>query len=460
MPVISHSGHICHIHDYDVCRRTVWGGLMRRARERRLTVARWLRAVCVAAIVALGVASPVLASPVRQTTEVSVDPADWTPRVISASGAYRAVYQLHQIGDTMFAGGNFRQVQPADRSVTLNRKNLFSFSADTGAIKPLSVSMNGNIWAIASHRGSLYVGGTFSTFNGVSRRGLVKINATTGVVDRRFDAHLNGAVRDAEVIHRQLIIGGEFGKHLKAVNLHTGATTPYLQLQVAGDLDGRGGAATRVYRFAVNPQHTRLVAVGNFQTVDGKVRARAFMVDLGSHWGALDPWYYKPLTRRCSSAHWLDYLRAVDFSPNGKWFAVDGTGYVSRQGDLGSTVCDAAARFETGIAHPRKPTWINYTGGDTLQSIAVTDAAVYVQGHNRWLDNKLGRDTCGTGCVSRRGIGAISPTTGLALAWDPTKDLHVGGKDLLLTRAGLWVASDTTTIGNETHERLALMPAS
>jgi hypothetical protein len=215
-----------------------------------------------------------------------------------------------------------------------------------------------------------------------------------------------------------------------------------------------------VYRFAVNPQHTRLVAVGDFVTVTGQARARAFMVDLGTHRGTLDPWYYKPLTRRCSSSRWIDYLRDVDFSPDGRWFAVDGSGYVSRKGDLGSTVCDAAARFETDIAHPKSPTWINYTGGDTLQSIAVTDAAVYVQGHNRWLDNPFGRDTCGTGCVSRRGIGAISPTTGMALPWDPTKALRVGGKDLLLTRAGLWVPSDTTTIGGEIHERLALMPTS
>jgi hypothetical protein len=423
-------------------------------------LARRLCAACVAAIITLGVTSSALASPVRQTTVVSADPADWTPRVISPTGVYRAVYKVHKVGDTVFAGGNFRQVQPADRSVTYDRKGLFSFSATTGAIDPLSVKMDGNVWAIAYHRGSLYVGGTFSTFNGVNRRGLVKINPTTGVVDRRFNAHLTGAVREAQVVHNRLLIGGEFGRRLEAVNLHAGTASRYLRLRVAGDLDGAGGATPRVYRFAINPQHTRLVAVGNFLTVNGRTRARAFMVDLGTHRGTLDPWYYKPLRRRCLSSRSTDYLKDVDFSPDGRWFAVDGSGYVSRTGDLGSTVCDAAARFETDIAHPESPTWINYTGGDTLQSIAVTDAAVYVQGHNRWLDNPFGQDTCGTGCVSRPGIGAIDPTTGMALPWDPTKSLGDGGKDLLLTRAGLWVASDTTTIGGETHERLALMPTS
>ena len=175
------------------------------------------------------------------------------------------------------------------------------------------------------------------------------------------------------------------------MNLHTGATTRYLRLRVRGDLDGPGGSTPRVYRFAVNPQHTRLVALGNFLTVNGRGRARAFKVNLGTRRGTLAHWYYEPLARRCSGH--ADYLRDVDFSPNGRWFAIDGSGFVSRTGDLGRTVCDAAARFETGIAHPKRPTWINYTGGDTLQSIAVTDAAVYVQGHNRWLDNPHGRNT-------------------------------------------------------------------
>jgi hypothetical protein len=52
----------------------------------------------------------------------------------------------------------------------------------------------------------------------------------------------------------------------------------------------------------------------------------------------------------------------------------------------------------------------------------------------------------------------LDPVTGLALPWNPTKDRGVGGKDLLLTPAGLWVASDTIHIGGEIHERLAFMP--
>jgi hypothetical protein len=148
----------------------------------------------------------------------------------------------------------------------------------------------------------------------------------------------------------------------------------------------------------------------------------------------------------------------VDFSPDGSYFVIVATGGTPRSGQGGVGICDAAARFETDVAAPARPTWINYTGGDTLHSVAVSDKAVYVQGHQRWLDNPQGHDNAGPGAVSRPGIGAIDPSSGKALAWNPTKDRGVGGKDLLVTARGLWVASDTAHIGHETRARIALLP--
>ena len=398
-------------------------------------------------------AAPAAASPVAQASVVSARPVAWTPRVTTGT----AVYKLLQVGSTMYAGGDFSQIQDARRTATYDRQNLFSFNAGTGAVSTLRATFDGPVWALAASGDALYVGGTFRTVNGTSRRGLVKLNAATGTLDPAFNARLTGGVTEAQVVGGRLIVGGTFGKRLAALNLATGADTGYLDLGITGIVADNAGP-TGVYRFAVDPAGTRLVAVGNFTTVEGRARKRAFMLALGTTSGTLTDWHYSALGRACQSTSTQDYLRDVDFSPDGRWFVLVSTGYVPLPGDLGSTVCDATARFETGIADPDRPTWINYTGGDTLHSVAATTAAVYVQGHQRWLDNPLGRDTCGTGCVARPGIGAISPTTGKALSWNPTKSRGVGGKDLLLTSQGLWVASDTTVLARETHERLGLFP--
>src|SRR5690606_16964833 len=137
------------------------------------------------------------------------------------------------------------------------------------------------------------------------------------------------------------------------------------------------------------------------------------------------------------------YLQDVDFSPNGRYFVVVSTGWVVPIGETpGRMLCDAAARFETGNLSPKRPTWINYTGGDTLHSVAVTGAAVYVQGHSRWLDNPYGVDSKGPGAVDRKGGGAINPKTGKALRWNPVMPSRIGGYAMLATPKGLWLGRD------------------
>jgi hypothetical protein len=300
------------------------------------------------------------------------------------------------------------------------------------------------------------VGGDFTSVNGVARRGLAKLNLTTGAVDPKFDAHLNGKVRDAHFAGGRLIIGGTFNKQLLAVDPATGADTGYINLGISGSVAPDAGQ-TKIQRFDVNAAGTRLVAVGNFTTVSGQSRWRAFVADLGASSATLDPWNYPPLAQPCSSLR-IDYMRDVDFSPDGTYFVMVSTGTVPLPGQIGTAVCDAAARFDLAVPNPTRPTWINYTGGDTLHSVVVTGAAVYVQGHLRWLNNPLGRGTAGPGAVARQGIGAINPTTGLATSWNPGKGRGVGGMDLLDTPQGLWVPSDTEHIGGETHKRIAFFP--
>ena len=419
----------------------------------RRTTFRSLVALAGAAMLAL-VGSGTADAAIALGTIVSTNPVNYTPNINQG-----AVYKMAEVNGILYAGGEFSSVTPAPGvpGGTVNRSNIVAFNAATGVIQSFAPSINGQVWAIVASGGSLYVGGTFSSVNGIARRGLAKLNPTTGAVDTAFNAGLNSTVREAAVVNGRLIISGIFTGKVRAVNLMTGANTGYINIAFAGSVADNAGP-TEVYRFAVDPAGTRLVGVGNFTSVGGQTRYRAFMLNLGATSATVSAWNYPPLRNMCAASSIPDYMRDVDFSPDGSWFVLVSTGFVPLSGQIGSALCDATARFETSILAPFRPTWINYTGGDTLHSGAATDKAVYVQGHQRWLDNPYGRDNAGPGAVSRPGIGAIDPVTGKALSWNPTKDRGVGGKDLLVTARGLWVGSDTDHIGHEFHARIALMP--
>ncbi len=401
-----------------------------------------------------GIAHPQVVS------EVAVN---WTPHLqATAAVPHPLALAIDESAGTMYVGGNFRAVSDARRTTTYVRGNVMSFDAATGAVNEgFDPILDGQVFSVLGAGDSVFVGGKFKNVDGVRRGGIAKLDAETGAIDPSFRPPINGSrVEEMRLVNNRLIVGGSFPKRLVALDPETGADTGYINLPITGVLP-LINTKTTVDRFAINPQGTLLVAVGNFTAVDGVNRQRAFMLTLGPTSASLNPWYYQQLDKKCWSVNPIrqSYLDDVDFSPDGSYFVFAAGGFVPlTTAEIGLAVCDAAARFETNIPNPVKPTWINYTGGDTLHSVAVTGAAVYVQGHNRWLNNPLGRDTKEIGAVDRPGIGAIDPVTGMALPWNPTKPAKQGGHDMLVTPEGLWVASDSTYFGGRYHRGIAFAP--
>ena len=105
--------------------------------------------------------------------------------------------------------------------------------------------------------------------------------------------------------------------------------------------------------------------------------------------------------------------------------------------------------------HQRPPDWVNYTGGDTLWSVAVTPAAVYVGGHQRWLDNPYCNNCAGPDAVPAKASGRSSPVRGKAMAWNPGRARGVGAQELVATSRGLYVglATPSGSAGSTTPAR-------
>ena len=415
--------------------------------------ARWIAGVgALAVALAVGSTLPAQAS-LSQPAVVSDNPADITPHIV-LNAPSQDVRAFAQVGRTIYAGGRFNQVQDWARTTTYDRQNFVAFDSETGVVSPLNLSFDGLVGAIeATADGTaLYIAGAFSNVNGITRRGILKYDLINNRVDPTFAPTGMRTVSDLELVNGAVIAAGNFTKKLMALDPTTGADIGSINITVAGVVDP--AAETRIQYIAVSPDRTRLVATGNFATVNGQSRRRAFMLNLGPT-ATLSTWHAPRFDVNCVATDRLVSAQGVDFSPDGTYFVIVATG-----GPTGTNgVCDAAARFETAnVSSTVEPTWINWTGGDTLYSVAVTGPAVYVGGHQRWLDNPLGHDSAGPGAVERPGIGAIDPVTGRALAWNPTKSRNHGTMVLFATSRGLWVGSDGEFFGGEDHVGIGFAP--
>jgi hypothetical protein len=221
-----------------------------------------------------------------------------------------------------------------------------------------------------------------------------------------------------------------------------------------------------IYQIAISPAGDKLIATGNFRTVNGQPRTRMFVANLGATSATLDDWYYPGFEKACATdqPRRVAYLQGVDFAPDGSYFVVAATGFHALEtADIWPTgtaqyhtVCDAVARFD--LDDDQAPVWINYTGGDSLFAVAATGAAVYTQGHNRWMNNPFGQDSAGPGAVNRRGLAAVDSATGALLNWNPNKPAQIGGTSFLVTPQGLWVGSDSIRWNGEPRRGIGFAP--
>ena len=437
---------------------------------------RFLAVVAAAAVTATGVTAASLSLFVDRAAAVSTQqaglvspvPMAGTPNI--TDGTVRAFVQ---VGNKVFVGGSFTSATPSGSSTAVTRTYLLAVDATTGALDTgFAPTLDGEVDALlpGPTASSVYIGGAFNNLNGVKNKGVALLDANTGQAVPGFKfPPMNGVVNDMALTGGRLFLAGTFTtlsavprEGLGAINPLTGALdTGYLTIATAGHhnyphFDRNGNptgaqAPVGVTKIDVTPDGTRMVVIGNFLTADGLDRDQIAMVNLTSTAATVDPnWRTARYTEDCGFGAYDSYIRDVDFSPDGGYFVVVATG-----GPSAGSLCDTAARWETsGSGTAVQPTWVDYTGGDTLLSVAITGSAVYVGGHERWLNNSLGSDRAQPGAVPRPGVAALDPVNGMPFSWNPGRNPRgAGAYAVYASPTGIWVGSDTDWIGDFRHQR-------
>lgn len=431
------------------------------------TVLHRLGVVLLVLAVSLGLAAPALSAPaVGHDRIVSAVPAQ-TPAVNNGE-----VDAIVQVGDTVVVGGTFTSVTPVGGTATA-RNYLFAFSASTGElVTGFAPTLDKSVSDLIAGPtpGTVYAGGSFTTVNGVATSHVALLSTSTGAAVSGFKAaSTNGLVSTMVLRSGRLYLGGNFssagGKAhagLASLNATTGALDSFVSNQVSqrhnDDPNGGAQGAVGVKDLDVTADGSKMVVVGNFKKVDGLSRDQLVLLDLSGTSSVVSAtWQTDRYSPYCFNWAFDSYVRGVSFSPDGSYFVVAATG-----GQNDGTLCDAAARFETAAVGPNvQPTWVDYTGGDTLWAVTVTEKAVYVGGHQRWLNNALASDYAGPGAVPRPGLAALNTRTGVPLSWNPGRNPRGAAVyALYATPTGLWLGSDTEYIGNHKYKRprLAFFP--
>lgn len=430
-------------------------------------------ATLIAAAVQLFASSASAATNAAQDKVVSAVPANYTPNINNG-----VVYAITQVGTRMIVGGTFTNASDARSSTPVAHNYLLAFNATTGVLDTsFAPVLDGEVQGLAPGPtpDTVYAVGFFNNVNGARSKGIVLLTTTTGAIAPGFKAaSLNSAAYSVRLAGGRLYIAGAFTavsgiahRGIATLNPTTGNLDSFMNVQFTDhhNYTGNGGANGGVGPRAmdVSPDGQRLVVLGNFKHANGLDRDQIAMIDLNGSSALLDPnWSTQQYTAACFSGAFDSYVRDINFSPDGKYFVVVATGGSGTNIDGSRSLCDAAARWETTDAGANvQPTWVDYTGQDSLWSVAVTGTAIYVGGHERWLNNSQGFDYAGAGAVPRPGVAAIDPINGVPLAWNPGRNPRGAGAYALYASAqGLYVGSDTEYIGNFHYlrKRIAFFP--
>jgi hypothetical protein len=425
---------------------------------------RWLlRSAPVAALSALAVTGAGLIPGVAaaQSGPVSPNPDTGTP-ALAKTGTIEQIRQLVACNGVMYAVGTFTSISQGGQTFT--RNNIFSFSQTAPyKITSWTPSVNGTVNSIqlTSDCNHAFIGGQFSQVDGSSAHNIAYIRTYNNTMVQDWGHSANGQVDTIlRTGNNHLLVGGKFTaingsskKYYVSLNPSNGKDDGYLNLNISGHYvyPGVGVNTTEVYNQQLSPDGGHVLVEGTFTRVESTARQQIFMLNLGNH-GNVSIWYSNEFNQFCADKHPF-YIKAAAWAPDMSTVYIATTGKTLWNWNHTfplTGLCDVVAAFPGtrvgGLSHD----WVNYTGCDSLYSVAADSSTVYVGGHERWADNQNDCNAQGNNAIPAPGMGGFtagasggtlrrnsSGTAGLY-----SRDRGLGADDMLLTGKGLWIASD------------------
>ncbi len=332
-----------------------------------------------------------------------------------------------------YVGGRFTSVRPPGSPLGTNevaQANLAAFDATTGnLVAAFNPVLNGQVYAVAaSADGSrIFVGGDFTTVNGVTRNRIAAFDTATGALVANWKPSVSYRVKTIAVSGSTVYFGGSFGLvnnterlRLAAVSTDLGTLLPWAPA-VNGD----------VYAVDVTDNASKVYAGGQFSTVNGTLQNTVSSLDPVS--GAVLPFAaasaVPPPNGACTTR-----VKSIDASGDTVYFGNGGDGGGCFDGTWAADIATGALK------------WKNQCLGAT-EAVKVVNGWLYKGSHAHDCSyNGAGGFPQGAGY---RFLLSQSLTDGKLGPWFPNTNAgpptEVGPLAFASGGADLWVGGDFTT---------------
>jgi hypothetical protein len=338
-------------------------------------------------------------------------------------------------GTTVYIGGKFTSLRPSGAPAgtgEVTRNHAAAIDLTTGNLLPWNPNVNGVVSAIFVNGNNIYLGGSFGTVGGVSRKRVAAVNAGSGALNTTFRVRnptLDAEVRAIELSNGLLYLGGAFTlprSYSVAVDPATGA----YQLGWTPVTDGPVNAIE-----TTTDGSNHVVIGGAFNTLNG-ISSSAI--------GAVDPTTGSSVTWNWHGPNRIGTFRPFDVVSLANF---GGNIYGAGTGNGGSFMKFTPATGDL--------VWIEGVTGN-VENVVVIDGIAYAGGHfEAYCGAVPGNNFC-TPVATRNHLMAVDDATGALQSWRPSANSNLGVFAIAAGPQTLVVGGDFTRLGGVAQQMFGM----